>query len=88
MQDNTDDIDLRDEDQIKAEEERLIEERRKRRQAIMQKYQAKALNNVAQTLDRTATGSDNNINIGESTFSAVFKILKFSASLTSYRSWI
>jgi len=43
---------------------------------------------VAQTLDRTATGSDNNINIGESTFSAVFKILKFSASLTSYRSWI
>lgn len=88
MQDNTDDIDLRDEDQIKAEEERLIEERRKRRQAIMQKYQAKTLNNVAQTLDRTASGSDNNTNIGESTFSTAFKSLNFSAYLTSYRYWI
>ena len=65
IQDNTDDIDIRDEDEIKAEEERLIEERRKRRQAIMQKYQAKVLNNVTQTHDRTSSMSDNDGNTGE-----------------------
>jgi len=62
IQDNTDDIDIRDEDEIKAEEERLIEERRKRRQAIMQKYQAKVLNNVTQTHDRISSMSDNDGN--------------------------
>ncbi|KAH8551470.1 kinase-like domain-containing protein [Umbelopsis sp. PMI_123] len=62
-QDNGDDIDLRDEDEIRAEEERLIEERRKRRQAILQKYQVKTIQNVTQNHDRASLLSDNDSNI-------------------------